>query len=181
MEKGAYSHQYRKVGGWLFPFCLSVVLLFLFLRPHGAGATADGMTRDCRGVGRGQSSRRVSECEIEEDKHLLQRVYQARQPHGERSSFRPRNSKCPKSKAGGKHIQVELLDSLKPNTTYTIDFSDAISGNNENNPMGSYTYSFSTGEAIDTMEVSGYVLEPKIWSPSRGGYSRGALSCHSGE
>ena len=42
------------------------------------------------------------------------------------------------------------MDSLKPNTTYTIDFSDAIVDNNEGNPLGNYAFSFSTGEAIDT-------------------------------
>ena len=80
----------------------------------------------------------------------------------------PPQLEVPEIKAGGKHIQVELLDSLKPNTTYTIDFSDAISDNNENNPMGNYTYSFSTGEAIDTMEVSGYVLEAQNLEPIKG-------------
>jgi uncharacterized protein (DUF2141 family) len=54
------------------------------------------------------------------------------------------------------------------NTTYTIDFSDAISDNNENNPMGSYTYSFSTGERIDTFEVSGYVLDASNLEPIKG-------------
>jgi len=63
---------------------------------------------------------------------------------------------------------VELQDSLMPNTTYTIDFSDAISDNNENNPMGSYTYSFSTGERIDTFEVSGYVLDASNLEPIKG-------------
>ena len=42
----------------------------------------------------------------------------------------------PEIKASGKRIQVNLLDSLKPNTTYTIDFSDAIVDNNEGNPLG---------------------------------------------
>ena len=41
----------------------------------------------------------------------------------------------PEIKASGKRIQVNLLDSLKPNTTYTIDFSDAIVDNNEGNPL----------------------------------------------
>lgn len=63
---------------------------------------------------------------------------------------------------------MELIDSLKPNTTYTIDFSDAISDNNEGNPLGNYTYSFSTGEQIDTMEVSGYVIEAKTLEPVKG-------------
>lgn len=74
----------------------------------------------------------------------------------------------PEIKGQGKRISVELLDSLKPNTTYTIDFSSAISDNNEGNPMGSYTYSFSTGDHIDTLEVSGYVVEASNLEPVKG-------------
>ena len=70
--------------------------------------------------------------------------------------------------ASGKRIVVQLKDSLKPNTTYTIDFSDGISDNNEGNPMGNYTYSFSTGDNIDTLEVSGYVLDAKNLEPVKG-------------
>ena len=80
----------------------------------------------------------------------------------------PPQLETPEIKASGKKIQVSLLDSLKPNTTYTIDFSDAISDNNEGNPLGNYTYSFSTGEVIDTMEVSGYVLEAENLEPIKG-------------
>lgn len=80
----------------------------------------------------------------------------------------PPQLEVPDIKAAGKKIVVELQDSLKPNTTYTIDFSDAISDNNENNPMGSYTYSFSTGEQIDTFEVSGYVLDASNLEPIKG-------------
>ena len=68
-------------------------------------------------------------------------------------------------RADGKHIRIELKDTLMPNTTYTIDFSDAIEDNNEGNPMGHYTYSFSTGDEIDTMEVSGFVLNAQaLWA-----------------
>ena len=74
----------------------------------------------------------------------------------------PPQLEMPEIKASGKKIVVELKDTLKENTTYTIDFSDAISDNNENNPMGNYTFTFSTGEQIDTMEVSGYVWRPAI-------------------
>ena len=56
-------------------------------------------------------------------------------------------------KAAGRRIIIDLKDSLKENTTYTIDFSDAITDNNEGNPMGNYTFSFSTGDHIDTLEV----------------------------
>ena len=71
-------------------------------------------------------------------------------------------------KPSGKKIVVELKDSLKANTTYTIDFSDAITDNNEDNPLGNYTYTFSTGERIDTFEVSGHVLDASNLEPVKG-------------
>ncbi len=71
-------------------------------------------------------------------------------------------------RADGKRIKIELFDTLRPNTTYTIDFSDAIVDNNEGNPMGNYTYSFSTGEDIDTMQVSGYVINAADLEPIKG-------------
>ena len=74
----------------------------------------------------------------------------------------------PEIKASGKKIQVNLLDSLKPNTTYTIDFSDAIVDNNEGNPLGNFAFTFSTGAQIDTMEVSGTVLDASNLEPIKG-------------
>ena len=71
-------------------------------------------------------------------------------------------------KATGKRIEVELKDSLRHNTTYTIDFSDAISDNNEGNPLGNYTYSFSTGDHIDTLQVAGNVLQADNLEPVKG-------------
>ena len=80
----------------------------------------------------------------------------------------PPQLEMPEIKASGKRIEVELKDTLKPNVTYTIDFSDAITDNNEGNPLGNYTYSFSTGDEIDTMEVSGYVLDAENLEPIKG-------------
>lgn len=74
----------------------------------------------------------------------------------------------PEIKVVGKKIQVELFDSLKPNTTYSIDFADGIVDNNEGNPLGDYCFRFSTGESIDTLEVSGYVLDAKDLEPVKG-------------
>ena len=74
----------------------------------------------------------------------------------------------PEIKVVGKKVVVELLDTLKEATTYTIDFSDAIVDNNEGNPMGNFSYSFSTGANIDTMEVSGTVLEASNLEPIKG-------------
>ena len=74
----------------------------------------------------------------------------------------------PEIKVVGRKVVGELLDTLKESTTYTIDFSDAIVDNNEGNPMGHFTYTFSTGASIDTMEVSGTVLEASNLEPIKG-------------
>ena len=80
----------------------------------------------------------------------------------------PPQMEMPEIKEGGKQIIINLKDTLKPNVTYTIDFSDAITDNNEGNPLGNFTYSFSTGDVIDTLEVSGYVLEAENLEPIKG-------------
>lgn len=80
----------------------------------------------------------------------------------------PPQLEAPEIKAAGKKIVVELQDSLKPNTTYTIDFSNAISDNNEGNPMGNYAFTFSTGEKIDTFEVAGNVIDASNLEPVKG-------------
>ena len=80
----------------------------------------------------------------------------------------PPQKEMPEIKGSGKKITISLFDSLKANTTYTVDFSDAIVDNNEGNPMGNYTYSFSTGEVIDTFEVSGHVINAQNLEPVQG-------------
>ena len=80
----------------------------------------------------------------------------------------PPQTEAPNIRAVGKQVRIDLFDTLQPNTTYTIDFADAIVDNNEGNPMGNYTFSFSTGEHIDTMEVSGYVLNASDLEPIKG-------------
>ena len=74
----------------------------------------------------------------------------------------------PEIKVSGKRIQIDLLDSLKANTTYTIDFADAIVDNNEGNPLENFSYTFSTGASIDTMEVAGTVLDASNLEPIKG-------------
>ncbi len=80
----------------------------------------------------------------------------------------PPQIEMPEIKTAGKRVEVELKDTLKPDITYTVDFSDAISDNNEGNPLGNYTYSFSTGSVIDTLQVAGYVLESENLEPVKG-------------
>ena len=86
----------------------------------------------------------------------------------EKVTVSPPQLEMPEIKEAGKKIVVELKDSLKPNTTYTIDFSDAITDNNEGNPLGNYTFTFSTGEQIDTFEVAGNVLDASNLEPVKG-------------
>lgn len=74
----------------------------------------------------------------------------------------------PEVEANGRKITITLQDSIKPNTTYTIDFADAITDNNEGNPLGDYAFTFSTGEKVDTFQVSGNVLDASNLEPIKG-------------
>ncbi|MBQ5663221.1 MAG: Ig-like domain-containing protein [Bacteroidaceae bacterium] len=74
----------------------------------------------------------------------------------------------PEIKVNGKRIIAELFDTLKPSTTYTIDFNDAIVDNNEGNPLESFSFVFSTGDKVDTLGVSGTVLEASNLEPIKG-------------
>jgi uncharacterized protein (DUF2141 family) len=57
-----------------------------------------------------------------------------------------------------KTITVKLRDTLQPNTTYSINFGDAIKDNNEANPYKNLTYVFSTGSNIDSLQLAGEVI-----------------------
>ncbi len=72
--------------------------------------------------------------------------------------------------SNGRRVRIELKDSLKANTTYTIDFSDAIRDLNEGNALEDFTFSFSTGDVIDSLIVSGMVLEASNLEPITGVY-----------
>lgn len=86
----------------------------------------------------------------------------------EKITVSPPQLEAPDIKVNGRHITVKFNDTLKSNTTYTIDFSDAIVDNNEGNPLGQFTYYCSTGTNLDTMEVSGHVLNAQDHEPIKG-------------
>lgn len=71
----------------------------------------------------------------------------------------PQISPSPEIIADLKTIKIKGLDSLKENTTYIIDFADAIKDYNEGNRLNGFSFAFSTGENIDTMWYEGRVLE----------------------
>ena len=80
----------------------------------------------------------------------------------------PPQLQMPEIKYAGKKVTVELFDSLRPSTTYSIDFGDAIVDNNEGNPYENFAYVFSTGEQVDTLAVSGTVLNAQDLEPVKG-------------
>lgn len=61
--------------------------------------------------------------------------------------------------SANKYVEIILKDTLKENTTYTLNFGQSIIDNNEGNPLSYFTYVFSTGEYIDSLTVSGVVKD----------------------
>ena len=79
----------------------------------------------------------------------------------------PAQKENPSIRANGKRINIELRDTLIPNTTYSIDFSAAIQDNNENNPLQGFSFAFATGDTIDTLQISGIVLNARDLEPQK--------------
>lgn len=58
-----------------------------------------------------------------------------------------------------KYVEIKFVDTLLPNTTYTINFGQSVADNNEGNPYNFLTYVFSTGDKIDSLSLSGVVAD----------------------
>lgn len=56
-----------------------------------------------------------------------------------------------------KYITIKIKDTLKPNTTYSFNFGQSITDNNEGNPLNQFKYVFSTGSYIDSLALGGKV------------------------
>jgi hypothetical protein len=80
----------------------------------------------------------------------------------------PPQENLPVIRTAGKKITVELKDTLIADVTYTIDFTNSISDNNEKNVLENFSFAFSTGDVIDSLEVSGYVLNASNLEPMPG-------------
>lgn len=94
--------------------------------------------------------------------------YVALDKPNEKVIITPPQMKQPIIKAIGKKISVELKDSLIPNTTYTFDFTNSIIDNNEKNALEGFTFAFSTGEVIDSLQISGMVFDAENMEPMKG-------------
>ena len=77
----------------------------------------------------------------------------------------PPTKHAPTAKVKGKSILVTLRDTLAVNTTYTLDFNNALADNNEGNLAPRFTYVFSTGDTIDSMYLTGTVLDCQKLTP----------------
>lgn len=80
----------------------------------------------------------------------------------------PPQKEMPKISSIGRKISIELLDSLIPNTTYAIDFGDAIKDNNEGNILSGFSLAFSTGDKTDSLQIAGTVLNAADLEPITG-------------
>ena len=58
-----------------------------------------------------------------------------------------------------KKVFLKFIDSLDENVTYTVNFGNSIKDNNEGNPLTFFSYTFSTGETIDSLYVKGNISD----------------------
>ncbi|MBE0662130.1 MAG: Ig-like domain-containing protein [Bacteroidales bacterium] len=75
--------------------------------------------------------------------------------------------KTPETRLQGKSLVIKLTEELRPKTTYTLFFGNAISDFNEGNPLDNYRFVFSTGAVLDSMELKGKVLNAKTLLPEK--------------
>lgn len=80
----------------------------------------------------------------------------------------PPQAMQPVIRANGRRIVVELEDTLREQTTYTIDFTNSIADNNEKNILENFSFAFSTGDQIDTLQISGVLLDAATLEPMPG-------------
>ena len=80
----------------------------------------------------------------------------------------PPQNRQPKSRLRGHNVVVSFEEPLQPNTTYTLSFTDAIADANEGNMFPGFTYVFSTGAQIDSMMITGTVLNCNTLAPVKG-------------
>jgi hypothetical protein len=80
----------------------------------------------------------------------------------------PPQKQNPFIQAVGKKVLVELKDTLKENTTYTVDFTSSIVDNSEKNVVENFSFAFSTGDVLDTLQISGVLINAEDLEPVQG-------------
>ncbi len=79
----------------------------------------------------------------------------------------PPLNKKPDVKIKNKSLIISIKDSLQKNTTYTFNFNDAIVDINEGNPKSNFKFVFSTGNIIDSLKISGQILNAFDLTPAK--------------
>lgn len=80
----------------------------------------------------------------------------------------PAQITAPQITSNGKTVTIQLRDTLIPHTTYTIDLADAVKDLNEGNLLDGFATDFSTGDTVDSLRISGMVLEARTLEPAQG-------------
>ncbi|MBP7399049.1 MAG: Ig-like domain-containing protein [Chitinophagales bacterium] len=70
----------------------------------------------------------------------------------------PPMNNMPEFKIKGKKLIINILDDLRDSTTYTINFGSGIKDNTESNTLENFTYVFSTGDQLDSLQVVGNII-----------------------
>ena len=84
---------------------------------------------------------------------------------GEKLVISPPMKKKPIIKMKGKTLIIEFSEDLRKETTYSLDFKDAVADNNEKNPIEDLRFSFSTGSTFDSLRVAGYIKDALTQEP----------------
>ena len=61
--------------------------------------------------------------------------------------------------SASKWLEINIIDTLKPNTTYVLNFGNSIQDYNEGNPLPDFKYVFSTGDALDSLWYEGDIAD----------------------
>jgi uncharacterized protein (DUF2141 family) len=80
----------------------------------------------------------------------------------------PPQVKPPDVKAYGKRVTVNFNEDLIDSTTYSVNFGSGIVDLNEKNALKDYLFAFSTGNEIDTLKISGTVINAEDLNPMSG-------------
>lgn len=80
----------------------------------------------------------------------------------------PPGKSTPRVASQGKKVIVNFTDSLEPNTTYTIDFGNSIEDINEANKLENFSFTFSTGDNLDSLRIAGMALSSDRLEPMQG-------------
>ena len=78
----------------------------------------------------------------------------------------PPMAEIPDFRIKRKTLSIRFKEALKPNTTYSVFFGDAIQDITEGNPLHNYTYVFSTGASVDSMSLRGKVVHAEDLKPA---------------